>query len=78
MKPSRTYVFVFLSVLLERIAHGTVAPSFSAGSNGSFPPDHRHKDNSRWLTRQRQEFEAQVLPSHLFWTWFVDNPRARS
>jgi len=22
--------------------------------------------------------EARALPNHLFWTWFIDNPRPRS
>jgi hypothetical protein len=33
MKTARTYVFLFVPVQLERLAHVTVAPGFNAGSN---------------------------------------------
>jgi hypothetical protein len=39
MKAARTYVFVFVPILLERVANMRGATGFGAGSNGSSPSD---------------------------------------
>jgi len=78
MKAARTYVFVFIPVLLERVGGGRVAPCFDAGSNGSSPTDHEYNACLRLRAPVRQECEAEALPSNLFWTWFVDNPHPSS
>jgi hypothetical protein len=75
MKTTRSYVFVFVPILFERAAYRTVRPRFSAGSNGSSLTDHKNNETSRWRGRYREGGETRALPSDLFWTWFVDNPR---
>jgi len=78
MKSARTYVFVFVPILLEQVANTRVATGFQAGSNGSSPPNRKHEETSHLPARHREEFETQILPGDLFWTWFVDNPRRSS
>ncbi len=78
MRVARTCVFVFIPILSERLAHPTVLPGFDAGPNGSSATDPEHYDTSPWRARHRKERESQALPGHLFWTWFVDNPRPSS
>lgn len=46
MKAARTYVFVFVPILLERVANMRGATGFGAGSNGSSPSDEKHNKNS--------------------------------
>jgi len=66
MKAAGTYIFVFIPVLLERIAGGSVAPCFSAGSNGSSPTDHEYNERLRLRALVRQECEAETLPAQQF------------
>lgn len=75
MKTSRTYVFMFVPILFERVANTRVTTGFRTGSNGSSPPDEKHNETARWQVRHCAGGETQALPNHLFWTWFVDNPR---
>jgi hypothetical protein len=44
MKTARSYVFVFVLILLQQVANTRVATGFGAGSNGSSPPDQKHDD----------------------------------
>ena len=75
MKTIRTYVFMFVPIPLEWMAPTSVAPAFSFARNGSSPTSDKRNDRSRWEERPYHENKAQSLPNHLFWTWFVDNPR---
>jgi len=45
--------------------------------NGS-APGQKHDETSRCRVQYRDGRNTQTLPSHLFWTWFVDNPRSVS
>ena len=78
MKAARTYVFVFVPILMERVANMRGATGFGAGSNGSSPSDEKHNKTTRWRVRHCSGGETQALPDHLFWTWFIDNPRPQS
>jgi hypothetical protein len=78
MKAARSYVFLLVPILIERVAHTKVANGFCAGSNGSLPPDPKYVETARWRVRHSDRCETQALPSDLFWTWFVDNPRPPS
>ena len=75
MKTARTYVFMFLPIPPGWLSHEPMIPGLRAGSNGSSPPDEKHDDTARWRVRNLDGCETQPLPHHLFWTWFVDNPR---
>ena len=77
MKVARTYVFLLVPILIERVAHTTVANGFCAGSNGS-APNQKYDERPMWRVRNRKEREAGLLPHHLSWTWFVDNPSPSS
>jgi len=74
MKVARTYVFVFLPIPAEWISHPATVRGFRGGPNGSSPMDREHNEKFPWRGRHRQERDTQSLPSHLFWTWFVDKP----
>jgi hypothetical protein len=54
---------------------GLMIRGFDAGSNGSSPADENTSGALRWPERELEQCEAYVVPNHLFWTWFVDNPR---
>jgi hypothetical protein len=75
MKTGRTYVFMFVPILIERVAQTKVANGFCAESNGSLSPDKKYDDRPRWRVPGG---EKHALPYHLFWTWFVDNPHPSS
>ena len=75
MKAARTYVFVFIPILFDRLTHTRVTVGLRAGSNGSFAPDQKHDEKPRWRVRQRDGCQTQPLRHDLFWTWFIDNPR---
>ena len=74
MNSSRTYVFAFVPIPAEWTPRPAVHSS-NGDRNGSSLTDRRHDQTLRWLGRDRQESDRQLLPSHLFWTWFVDNLR---
>jgi len=78
MKTARPYVFMFVAISPAWLSHEPIIPGLHAGLNGSSPPDQKHDELARWRVRHRNECETQALPNHLFWTWFVDNPRASS
>lgn len=78
MKIIHAYVSMFVPILLERAACRTVLPRFSVGSNGSSLTAHKDNERSQWRRRYRKGGETRALPSDLFWTWFVDNPRSSS
>jgi hypothetical protein len=71
----RTYVFAFVPIPAEWIPHPATVRGFNGGPNGSSLTDRTHNERLRWRGRHRRERDTQSLPSHLFWTWFVDNPR---
>ena len=73
MKTARSYVFMFVPILFERVAHTRIP----IGSNGS-AAGQKHDETSRCRVQYRDGCNTQTLPSHLFWTWFVDNPRSLS
>jgi hypothetical protein len=75
MKTARTYVFMFVPIPPGWLSHEPMIPGVRAGSNGSSPPDQKHDEGGRWRIRHGDGCETQALPHHLFWTWFVDNPR---
>ena len=78
IKTTRTYVFMFVPIPSEWIAPASVAPAYSFGRNGSSPTNGKRNDRSRRRECLSHESKAQSLPHHLFWTWFVDNPRSSS
>jgi hypothetical protein len=75
MKVSRDYVFVFLPILFSRAPRTRVTIDLRGGSNRSAPPEMKDGDTAGWRVRNRGGCDTQALPNHLFWTWFVDNPR---
>jgi hypothetical protein len=75
MKTAGTYVFMFVPIPRSWLLHEPMIRGFGAGSNGSSPTDQNDIERSQWLGMRRCECEAEALPNHLFWTWFVDNPR---
>jgi hypothetical protein len=80
MKTSRTYVFVFVPIPKEWGANGfRDSNSTARRKNGSvlLPIQLRRTRDAKFpIVRTRSlEREADALPHHLFWTWFVDNPR---
>jgi hypothetical protein len=78
MKAARTYLFMFVAIPPGWLFQGPKIPGFVARSNGSSPTSGKRNDRSRWGEGPSQESKAQSLPNHLFWTWFVDNPRPPS
>ena len=77
MKVARTYVFLLVPILIDRLAHTTVPNGFCTGSNGHVLPNQKYDEKPLWRMRDRKECETEVLPDDLSWTWFVDNPRPR-
>ena len=75
MKTAWTYVSMFVPMPPSWLFHGPMIPGFGAGSNGSSPTDENNSGALRWPERELEQCEASALPNHLFWTWFVDNPR---
>jgi hypothetical protein len=75
MDTARTHVFVFVPILSERVAQTRAPIAFRSGSNGSSPPEQKQAERPWWQVRHSDGWETQALPNHLFWTWFVDNPR---
>jgi len=59
MKTASTYGFMFVPM----------PPSWFS------PKDENNSGALRWPGRELQQCEASALPNHLFWPWFVDNPR---
>jgi hypothetical protein len=41
------------------------------------PSDEKH-NKSTVASAALSGGETQALPDHLFWTWFIDNPRSQS
>ena len=77
MKTAWTYVFIFVPIPPGWLFHGPMLPGFGAGSNWSSPTDEKTSGAPKWPEREREQCEACALPNHLFWTWFVDNPRRK-
>jgi len=77
MKVARSSVFLLVPIPIERAARTKVESGFCTGSNGSVPQDQKYDERRRWRVRNRNDYETEALPHHLFWTWFVDNPRPR-
>jgi hypothetical protein len=75
MKTARTYVFRFVPIPTGWFFHEPMISGFGAGSNGSFPTDENNRGALRWPEHELEQCGASALPNHLFWTWFVDNPR---
>jgi len=75
MKTAWNSVFMFVSIPPVWSFQVPMLPGFGAGSNGSFSTDEKNSGGSKWPEREREQYEACALPNHLFWTWFVDNPR---
>jgi hypothetical protein len=75
MKTARTYVFVFVPIQMGWLFHEPMIRGLGAGSNGSSSTDQSDGERSRAPAMRRCECEVEALPSQLFWTWFVDNPR---
>ena len=75
MKAARTYVLMFVPIPPEWMAPAAVSRGFTVGRNGNSSSDHKNNRRFRWQGRDLEEWEAQLLPSDLFWTWFIDNPR---
>jgi hypothetical protein len=78
MKTARTYVFMFVPIPPGWLSHGPMIRGLRAGSNGSSPADEKHDDTNRWRVRNLDGCETQPVSHHLFWTWFIDNPRPQS
>ena len=73
MKTARTYVFMFVPIPPEWLAHEPRA-WFARPAEREFSADENimaQHDGERNSSR----CETRALPNHLFWTWFVDNPR---
>jgi hypothetical protein len=66
---------MFIPILPARLFHGPMMSDLSPGSNSSSPADENSNGPSSWLVREREQREGPALLNHLFWTWFVDNPR---
>jgi hypothetical protein len=75
MKTAWTYVFMFVPMPQSWLFHEPMIPGFGVGWNGSSPTDENNSGAVRWSERELEQYEASALPNHLFWTWFVDNPR---
>jgi hypothetical protein len=75
MKTARTYVLMFVSIPPSWLFHAPMLAGFGAGSNGNSPTDEKNSRARRWPEPEREQCELCALPNHLFWTWFVDNPR---
>ena len=90
MKTARTYVFMFVPVVLERwMAHASRVPAMAPSPSRTpldslgFQVSTNPKDcfGETPLQRMRsngQAFqparETRAIPNDLLWTWFVDNP----
>jgi hypothetical protein len=74
MKTARTFVFIFVPIPRGWLFHEPIIRGFGVGSNGSSPTEPNDNERSQWPGLRRCEYEAEALPSELFWTWFVDNP----
>jgi hypothetical protein len=85
MKTARTYVFMFVPIPRHRwrdFGTGGSAGILPAVC-GMLPDNTDHKGTPRgagWnplIMYAAQEIAGNMpaLPNHLFWTWFVDNPR---
>jgi hypothetical protein len=75
MKTASTYVLMFVANPLGWLFPEPMVPGFGGGSNGGSPINEKNSGAPGWPERQREQCEASALPNHLFWTWFVDNPR---
>jgi hypothetical protein len=78
MKTAPTYVFLFVPIPAGWLSPEPMIPGLRAGSNGSLLPEQKHHHEMDWPVRDCGESETETLPNHLFWTWFVDNPRLSS
>jgi len=77
MKVARSYIFLLVPILIERVAHMTVPNGFCTGSNGGVSPNQKYDGKPLWRVRDRKQCETDALPHNSSWTWFVDNPRPR-
>ncbi len=75
MKATPSYVFMFIPSPSEWVENPLTAPHFSFGRTGSSAKNGKRNDSSRSGERPLRGSEPQALPSHLFWTRFVDDPR---
>jgi len=75
MNAARTYIFMFVSIPSGWLFRESMIARFGARSNGSSPTDQNHSGALRSPERELEQREACALPNHLFWTWFVDDPR---
>jgi hypothetical protein len=85
MNSSRTYVFVFVPIPEDwkaksyRDSDSTRCRNNGSGNNGSVPlPIQSERMRGAKVPIMRTPSparETDVLSHHLFWTWFVDNPR---
>jgi hypothetical protein len=74
MKKIRTYVFVFIPTPAQWTAQAPVIRVFNERPNGTSLAHCNDNETLRWARRHRHEGDAQTLPGHLFWTWFVGHP----
>lgn len=74
MKAAPSYVLIFVLIPLEWMEHPLSALHFSFGRNGSLPTNDKRNDSSQRGKPPLLKCDPQSLASHLFWTWFVDNP----
>jgi hypothetical protein len=75
MKTALNHVLMFVSIPPDWLFHGPMLPGFGAASNGRSPTDGKNSEALRWPEPEREQCEPCAFPNHLFWTWFVDNPR---
>jgi hypothetical protein len=79
MKTSRTYVFMFLPIYVDRGAHASRVRAMASSPSRTFRdalivPNVFESGKACCGEAPQPTRETHALPSHLFWTWFVDNP----
>ena len=78
MKTARTYIFMFVPIPPGSANYEPMIPCLRAGSNGISPPEQKMMTQPDGECEIPTGGETQALPDHLFWTWFIDNPRPQS
>jgi len=66
---------MFVAIPAGWLSHDLMIAGFGTGSNGSSPTHETNTVAPKLPERGNEQCEACALPIHLFWAWFVDNPR---
>jgi len=69
---------MFVPIPSKWKANTSAVPEGGLGRNGSSLSGRKEIERFRRHESHCPEFETGAIASHLFWTWFVDNPRPTS